>query len=401
VEVRVTVNLAGAAAQPSSQPAEDATAGGPGEDLPPPEGEVFPLLDPIEPERGSGLHRFSVTQLVNYQRCPRQYYFDRLLHAPSEEEVAVWNDAEAPEPPSNLTATLRGAVIHRFCEKFQEGDDLQECLKSSFDDVLRQKAAELADRTSEIDSEKALRDLLPLAQNYVGSKVRKRIESARVPTDDSSLISRHTPGVFSEQRFRLRRPLGILTGAIDKLVVFPAANGEGLKVEIIDFKTNRFRGRTDAGMNGRRGIVGTAQTRARKAPGSVDVDRDQLSFEFLQPEPEARADYDLLVRAEIEAAAVDYQVQMQAYALAARELIPEVASVRVTLHFLDPDVEVSLSDDLLERDASATAIDEIMLSLVSSSSPESFPASPADHCRMCNFQELCPPGRRWLSEARL
>jgi hypothetical protein len=213
------------------------------------------------------------------------------------------------------------------------------------------------------------------------------------------LISHDTPGVYSEQRFRLRRPLGILTGTIDKLLIFPVTNGEGLNLEIIDFKTNRFHGRRDQGMDGRRGMVGAEQTGARKVPGRVD--RDQLSFEFLQHESDARADYDLLMRAEIEAAAAEYQVQMQAYALAARDLIPEVVSVRVTLHFLDPDVEVSLSEELLEREACATAIDDIMLSLVSTSAPESFPASPADHCRMCNFQELCPPGRRWLSEARL
>jgi ATP-dependent helicase/nuclease subunit A len=393
VEVRLTVNLAGASAQASSQPGENSA-----EDLRPPEDCVFPLLEPIEAERGSGLHRFSVTQLLNYQRCPRQYYFDRLLHAPSEEEVALWNDAEAPEPPANLTATLRGAVIHRFCEKFQEGDDLYECLKSSFDDVLRQRAAELGDRTSEIDSEKALRDLMPLAQNYVGSKVRERIESARAIGNHASFISHQSPGVFSEQRFRLRRPLGILTGTIDKLLVVPVPNDDGWSIEIIDFKTNRFRGRRNAGMDGRRGTAEAEQTGALKPQEKAD--REQLSFEFLQPEAEARTDYDLLMRAEIEAAAADYQVQMQAYALAARDLIPEVASVRVTLHFLDPDVEVCLPDEMLEREACVTAIDQIMLSLVSSSAPGSFPANPAEHCRMCNFVEMCPPGRRWLAEAR-
>jgi ATP-dependent helicase/nuclease subunit A len=388
VEVRITVNL------PSSQLGRDTAAVQLEEDLQPPEGDVFPLLDPIEPERGSGLHRFSVTQLLNYQRCRRQYYFDRLLHAPSEEEVAVWNDAEAPEPPANLTATLRGAVIHRFCEKFQESDDLHECLKSSFDDVFRQKAAELGDRTSEIDSERALRDLLPLAQNYVGSKVRERIESARAIRNHSSVLSHHSPGVFSEQRFRLRRPLGILTGTIDKLLVFPVANRKGLSVEIIDFKTNRFRGRRDAGVDRERLTTSAEQTGRRKVQGTAD--RGQLSFEFLQSESEARVDYDLLMLAEIEAAAADYQVQMQAYALAARDLIPEVTAVRVTLHFLDPDVEVCLSNELLEREACSTAIDGIMLNLVSSSAPESFPASPAEHCRVCNFVELCPPGLQWL-----
>ena len=89
---------------------------------------------------------------------------------------------------------------------------------------------------------------------------------------------------------------------------------------------------------------------------------------------------------------------MQAYALAVRELIHEAANVRVTLHFLDPDVEVSLPEELLDRDACAKAIDEAMLSLISASAPESFPARPAEHCLMCNFRELCPPGRRWLAE---
>jgi len=82
--------------------------------LPEPAVEAFPLLGTIESERQRAVHRFSVTQLINYRRCPRQYYFDRVLHAPTGEESAVWNDAEAPEPPANLNATLRGAVIHRF-----------------------------------------------------------------------------------------------------------------------------------------------------------------------------------------------------------------------------------------------------------------------------------------------
>lgn len=293
----------------------------------------------------------------------------------------MWNDAEAPEPPANLTATLRGAVIHRFCEKFVEGDDLHECLKGSFEDVLRQRAAELGDRISEIDPEKALRDLLPLAKNYVGSKVRERIESARALANHALLITHHALGVFSERRFRLRRPLGILTGTIDKLLVFPAANGEGFRVEIIDFKTNRFSGRRGSGVAGK-------------------ADRGQLAFEFLQPANEARVDRDLLIRAEVEAAAADYRVQMQAYALAACDLISEVAGVRVTLHFLDPDVEVCLPDELLGRDVCARAIDETMLALVSSTSPESFPSNPAEHCRICSFVGLCPPGSRWLAEAR-
>ncbi|MCA1574781.1 MAG: UvrD-helicase domain-containing protein, partial [Acidobacteria bacterium] len=65
--------------------------------------DAFPLLRAIEPERDRAVHRFSVTQLINYQRCPRQYFFDRILHVPAADALAVWNDAEAPESPANLT----------------------------------------------------------------------------------------------------------------------------------------------------------------------------------------------------------------------------------------------------------------------------------------------------------
>src|SRR5439155_3930919 len=141
--------------------------------------EAFPLLHAIEPERAGAVHRFSVTQLINYQRCPRQYYFDRVLHAPAPDALAVWNDAEAPEPPANLTATLKGAVIHRFCEMYTTSDDPEELLRRSFADVLRLRQAELADRLMEINADEAIAELLPLAHNYLSSAVLERVESAR------------------------------------------------------------------------------------------------------------------------------------------------------------------------------------------------------------------------------
>ncbi|HSB08641.1 MAG TPA: UvrD-helicase domain-containing protein [Blastocatellia bacterium] len=354
---------------------------------PQPGDERVPLLEPIRSERSTALHRFSVTQLLNYQRCPRQYYFDRVLHAPGDEELAVWNDAEAPEPPANLTAALRGAVIHNFCEKHREGEDTHELLKTCVEAVLRQRAAELAERLLEIDPEKAIHDLMPLAQNYVASRVRERIEATRGASDHESRITHQIPlGVLSEQRFRLRRPLGILTGTIDKLLISLSAREEALDIEIIDFKTNRFRGpRTGAGAN-----------RAAMERNRGSLQEEQLAFSFLEAAPTAKSSDDLLIRTEVQAVAADYQIQMQAYALAALELIPEASNVRVTLHFLDPDVEVSLPEELLDRDACARAIDETMQNIVSSSTPESFPPRAADHCRMCSFVDLCPPGRQWL-----
>jgi hypothetical protein len=96
---------------------------------------------------------------------------------------------------------------------------------------------------------------------------------------------------------------------------------------------------------------------------------------------------------------------MQAYALAVRELMPELAvsgsAIRVTLHFLDPNLEFHLSEELLEPSVCAHAIDDAFLQLVSSREPEHFPVCPATHCRMCNFLQICASGREWIAERRL
>jgi hypothetical protein len=77
-------------------------------------------------------------------------------------------------------------------------------------------------------------------------------------------------------------------------------------------------------------------------------------------------------------------------------LIPEAGAVRVTLHFLDPDVEVSLADELLDADACREAIDRAMMSIVRSSVPASFSPRPAAHCVMCGFREICQAGLDFL-----
>jgi hypothetical protein len=99
--------------------------------------------------------------------------------------------------------------------------------------------------------------------------------------------------------------------------------------------------------------------------------------------------------------AQDYQLQMQAYALAVRLLLPSFNQpsnrLKVTLHFLEPNVEFHLSDDLLEVETCTKAIDEAMQQLASSLTPEQFPTYPADHCRMCNFLGICRAGRSYLT----
>jgi ATP-dependent helicase/nuclease subunit A len=374
VQLQLTVNLGDEELPPIEVEAEDELEPGPpGESL----REVFPLLRPVHATPGSSIHRFSVTQLINYQRCPRQYYFERVLRLPSNDELAVWNNAEAPEPPSNINATLKGAVIHRFCERYTPGQNSEELLRQSFAEVLRLRQAQLADRLVEINPEAAIRDLLPLARNYLSSVVFERIERARKV---SAVRPSGEPGLWSELSFRLRRPLGMLIGIIDKLLITEDVDGS-LAAEIIDFKTNRIRVDVPP-------IV-------REASSSRKRSKDpQFAFDF-DPEPEPPA-IDPETTNIIEITARDYELQMQAYAHAVRELIPSIKRIRVTLHFLEPNVEAHLSDELLDPLRCEQAIDKAMLSIVTSADPSEFPVKTAPHCRMCNFLRVCNPGKEYL-----
>ncbi|MEK6333525.1 MAG: UvrD-helicase domain-containing protein [Acidobacteriota bacterium] len=378
--------------------------------------ELFPLIARVTADRGRALRHFSVTQLINFQRCPRQYYFDRMLRAPGAEERAVWNDAEAPEPPANLTATLKGAVIHRFCETFRDGDNPEDRLLTSFAEVLSQRQSELAGRVFDIDTDQAVVDLMPLAQNYLASEVFLRVTAAHRFHEDnvnSQSAIRHpqssSPGLWSELRFRLRRDVGFLTGTIDKLLITPAAENGGIDVEVIDFKTNRFsRQSASPQTRVRSAAVTTAGKQINTASGSRSVPGQGL-FDFdavpeVLPVNEVTPAYqsETSFQAQAESIARDYQLQMQAYALALRELLPKdvkVNSLRATLHFIDPNLEIALAGEMLEPETCKRMIDEAMLQIVSlegTLDAESFPPLPATHCRMCNFLELCPAGREWL-----
>jgi ATP-dependent exoDNAse (exonuclease V) beta subunit len=285
--------------------------------------------------------------------------------------MAVWNNADAPEPPSNLTATLKGAVIHRFCETYSPDQNAEQCLRRSFDEVVRLRQAQLADRLVEIDVEAAIKDLLPLARNYLVSDVFKRVESAPKVLDEQTPPAGDA-GLWSEISFRLRRPLGILFGIIDKLLITRSAAGD-VEIEIIDFKTNR--------------VTGTAPP--EPTTPRVAKKNTQFAFDFESPKNES-----------VHTAAEDYELQMQAYALAVRELLPSLTGdkLRVTLHFLEPNIEVHLADALLEPANCKQAIDEAMQRTIYSSDPADFPVKTAPHCRMCNFLRVCNAGKEWMQE---
>jgi ATP-dependent helicase/nuclease subunit A len=361
VQLQLTINLAEEVAEFEPEIADE-----PQTSAPPVASliEAFPLIQPVERPLGNAVYRFSVTQLINYHRCPRQYYFDRVLQLPSRDELAVWNNADAPEPPGNLTATLKGAVIHRFCERYTAGQSVEENLRASFEEIVRLRQAQLADRLVEINFDSAIKDLLPLAKNYLASDVFKRVEAA--PKVETSVHPSGETGLWSEMSFRLRRPLGILYGVIDKLLINDSF------IEIVDFKTNRI-------------IPG-------KTPPPEPPAEKQFSFDFEETESNTS------MTAALRTTSADYELQMQSYALAVRELIPALSSqqIRVTLHFLEPNAELRLADELLEPAACEAAIDDAMLRIISAADPVHFPVKPAPHCRACNFLNLCRAGREFL-----
>jgi len=337
--------------------------------------EAFPLLKQVTPVTANGIQRFSVTQLINYQRCARQFYFDRVLQLPTADELAVWNNAEAPEPPANLTATLKGAVIHRFCERFTPNQNVEECLRHSFDEVVRLRQSDLADRLVEIDPEAATTDLLPLAMNYLNSDLFSRVERARSAVTNQEVHPTGEAGLWSELSFRIRRPLGVVSGAIDKLLI--TKTNDQYEVEIVDFKTNRM------ALPSQVSSVATPQGNTRS---------NQFAFDFDAAPPQPNN--------ALAIAAHDYQLQMQAYALAIRELLPSFkdSPIRVTLHFLEPNLEYHLTDELLMASTCEAAIDSAMLDISRSSQPQDFPVNPATHCRTCSFLKVCAAGREFVRE---
>lgn len=395
--------------------------------------EAFPLLTSISPGSASAVQRFSVTQLINYQRCPRQYYFDRVLEVPAADQLAVWNNAEAPEPPANLNATLKGAVIHRFCETYSPGDVPEERLRQSFADVIRSRQAQLADRLEDINSGEALKELWPLAQNYLSSQVFQRVDRAEKTRDNALRLPAGEAGLWSELSFRIRRPQGILTGTIDKLLISPTA-GDGFEIEIIDFKTNRI-GTTNANsdLTARSEESASAATssqtalsqmsapptrldaaagkRTRRPRSQFESGAQQFVLNFNEtvstPKRAAVANGSdvsqrepTTISEQVALVASDYQLQMQAYALAVHELLPDLISagskIKVTLHFLQPNIEWTLPDELLMPESCRAAIDEAVNHIISSCSPGEFPVRTARHCRMCSFLRICSAGRDWV-----
>jgi len=144
--------------------------------------------------------------------------------------------------------------------------------------------------------------------------------------------------------------------------------------------------------------------RGRRPRSQDKVEQIAFDFDARATRPEEVVAPEFSLNDQVRIAASDYQLQMQAYALAVGELLPSPTdagiSITSTLHFLDPNVEFHLDVDLVSADACMRAIDAAMMEIVSSAEPGQFPVRAAAHCRMCSFLGICPAGREWVRELR-
>ncbi|HQR39053.1 MAG TPA: 3'-5' exonuclease, partial [Blastocatellia bacterium] len=275
------------------------------------------MLEPVRPSGGASLPWLSATSLQNFAHCPRQFYFTRLLRVPELVDItAARDDGEREAPDGRLPASLRGLVVHRFCETYTNADDVTECALASLRDVVAERGDVYEDVLATYDEDAALAEVLPFARNYVASALRARIESA-APGD-----------VLSELGFRVDLEHGTISGAIDKLVI--ERDGPFARAVVIDFKT-----------------------------GGAHADGD-------------------------------FDVQMQAYAVAASELDPRIGEVETVLHFLGagPDVYVSVAQDV---PAARAALDSALETIgTAERDPRAYPTRPGERCTYCRFSPICP-----------
>ena len=304
------------------------------------------LLGDVRPAEDAAAQRFTVTALQSYVNCPRQFYYARLLRLPELGGSAAAADRDASEVtrPGSLPASLRGIVIHRFCETYAPGDDLDTRLRASLADVRAARGDAFAEVFDAIGEAAALDEIRPLARNYVESPMRLRVEE-RLAAGGELVDGRHE-FVRSELPFTLRVAEGYVHGTIDKVLLTPLALGR-MRATIVDFKT-----------------------------GAVRSGREAL-------EPA------------IERAALEYRLQMQIYAHAVRGLLPNVALVEATLHFLEPGpgIEYDVPADVVAEGRAARDLDRVLAEIVRGRlDPAAFDARPARRCWSCAFAPVCPEG---------
>jgi len=293
-------------------------------------------LAPPPMDVSASVSPIAVTRVLALHRCPLQFYFESVLNLPAWDEV---EDAMAlSEEATRVPSTLRGRIVHRFCEEYDGSepwavvlDRLVEEMVVGESDVLRGApvgTAQAAERQVEASwdervrayRERVLRDVRPLVETYVRSDLYRMIEA---------ILWGEKPGrVESEREVLYRTAWGIVRGRLDKVIW----TEEGT-AWIIDFKTNR-------------------------------------------------------VGEDLGALVEEYALQMQIYALAVQQAWRPRA-VRAELYFLDPDVRVPVP--VAAFDETAALLERLTEEIARARTLADFPARPDPaRCRRCPCAGFCP-----------
>lgn len=192
--------------------------------------ETLPLWGPIQPraDETPGV-TVSVSALLTYLTCPRQYFYKYVLQLPELarpledaqqmslfEEAAVEEELNLPtterqDADAEHDPTVRGTLVHRVLEWLESPKELQ---------ALIQRA--LAERKIVgAEAERWMPMLEEDLQRYLQSALFREVQEAAVEQ--------------SEMMFRLRVGRHAITGIIDKL--YQKKDGRAV---VLDYKTNRI-----------------------------------------------------------------------------------------------------------------------------------------------------------------
>lgn len=301
------------------------------------------LLGPVAAGDEPSLRRFGASELQSYANCPRQFYYARLLRIPAG-DGRPRTSAEAPAGGALLPPTLRGVVLHRFCETLQPGEAVEARLDTCLREVLAARGDEYPELVGLAGDERVTAELAPYARNYAESRMRRRVDErldagARLPDGRHELVRSEVP-------FTLRTRRGIVTGAIDKVLLTPLQGGR-LRAFLVDFKT---------------GYIGSG----KRVPATVERE------------------------------ALEHVLQVQIYAHALWTLMPGVHAVEAALHFLQPapNVEYHVPAELLTERRAAEAIERVLAGIQDGGlDPSRFEARVGRRCATCRFARFCPEAR--------
>lgn len=93
-------------------------------------------------------------------------------------------------------------------------------------------------------------------------------------------------------------------------------------------------------------------------------------------------------------AEVRQNLQLATYFLAAKNIWPEITTIKLTLHYLRPDKTVSFTP---ER-SFGNEVEDRLGKLVTALKTSDFAPRPGKHCDQCSFRMLCPLMKSYYSE---